>query len=91
MKKLLSLIALVLIFSSAVTGQFSLDDKALVTINGTEYNLTIPSKTIKLIKGFNIDVNKTTTLTLDFDAQKSIHSSAKDKYIMRPTIKVIQD
>ncbi len=72
--------------------QIRLDvDKALVTINGTEYNLMIPSKTIKLIKGFNIEVNKTTTLTLDFDAQKSIHSSGKDKYIMRPTIKVIQD
>jgi len=32
MKKLFSLIALVLIFSSAAIGQFSLDDKALVTI-----------------------------------------------------------
>ena len=72
--------------------QIRLDvDKALVTIDGTEYNLTIPSKTIKLTKGFNIDVNKTTTLTLDFDAQNSIHPSAKEKYIMRPTIKVIQD
>ncbi len=32
MKKLFSLIALVVIFNGAVTGQFSLDDKALVTI-----------------------------------------------------------
>ncbi len=28
-------------------------DKALVTIDGTEYDLTIPSKTVKLIKPFN--------------------------------------
>ena len=65
--------------------------EALVTINGTEYDLTIPSKTVKLVKAFNIEPNETTTLTLDFDAQESIHSAGKDKYIMRPTIKVIQE
>lgn len=66
-------------------------NEALVTINGTEYDLTIPSKTIKLVKSFNIEPNETTTLTLDFDAQESIHSAGVDKYIMRPTIKVIQE
>ena len=65
-------------------------DKALVTINGTEYNLTIPSNTVKLVKDFEIEENKTTILTLDFDAQQSIHSTGQsDKYIMRPTIIVI--
>ena len=66
-------------------------NEALVTINGTEYDLTMPSKTIKLVKGFDIEPNEITTLTLDFDAQESIHSAGKDKYIMRPTIKVIQE
>ncbi len=66
-------------------------DKALVSINGTEYDLTIPSKTVKLIKPFNIVENQTTTLTLDFDANESIKSAGKDKYVMNPTIKVIQE
>ena len=66
-------------------------DKALVTIDGTEYDLTIPSKTVKLVKPFNIVENQTTTLTLDFDAKESINSAGKDKYIMNPTIKVIQE
>lgn len=66
-------------------------DKAVVTINGTDYDLEIPSSKLKLIKPFTIEVNQTITLTLDFDAQKSIHSAGKDKYIMRPTIKVIQE
>ncbi len=66
-------------------------DKALVTIDGTEHDLKIPSKKIKLIKPFDITANQTTTITLDFDAQKSIHAAGKDKYIMRPTIKVIQE
>lgn len=66
-------------------------DQALVTINGTEYDLETPSDKIKLIKPFTIVVNQTTTLTLDFDAQESIHSTGNDKYIMQPTIKVIQE
>ncbi len=66
-------------------------NKALVTIDGTEYDLTIPSKTIKLVKPFNIVENQTTTLTLDFDAKESIKSAGKDKYVMNPTIKVIQE
>jgi len=66
-------------------------DKALVTIDGTEYDLTIPSKTVKLVKPFNIVEKQTTTLTLDFDANESIKSAGKDKYLMNPTIKVIQE
>ena len=66
-------------------------DKALVTINGTQYNLTIPSKTVKLVKSFRINESETTTLTLDFDVQKSVHKTGNDKYIMQPTIKVIQE
>ena len=66
-------------------------DSALVTIDGVDYDLKIPSKTIKLISPFSIYANKTTTLTLDFDVQESVHSSSQDKYIMNPTIKVIQE
>ena len=66
-------------------------DKALVTIDGIEYDLTTPSSKIKLTKSFTIEDNQTITLTLDFDAQESIHSAGKDKYILRPTIKVIQE
>jgi len=66
-------------------------ESALVTINGIDYDLKIPSKTVKLISPFSIYANKTTTLTLDFDVQESIHSSSQDKYIMNPTIKVIQE
>ncbi len=64
-------------------------DKALVTIDGIEYDLAIPSKTAKLIKPFDIEVNKTTTLTLDFDAEKSVVERGKTgKYNLKPTIKI---
>ena len=66
-------------------------DSAVVTIDGVEDNLKIPSGKIKLIQPFTIVANQTTTLTLDFDADKSIHATGSGKYIMRPTIKVIQE
>ncbi len=68
--------------------------EANITINNSGkiavYNLKIPSNKVKLIKSFWIYENETTILTLDFDVYESIHKAGKDKYIMRPTIKVIQ-
>lgn len=66
-------------------------DEALVTIDGVQYNLTIPSETVKLIKPFKIEANETTTLTLDFDVQKSVHDNGDGEYILKPTIKVITE
>jgi hypothetical protein len=66
-------------------------DDALVTIDGIEYKLTIPSKTIHLISPFSINKNETTTLTIDFDVHKSVHETGNGKYIMKPTIKIIQE
>ncbi len=66
-------------------------EQALVTIDGMEYDLNVPSDSIKLTKGFDIVEGETTTLTLDFDAKESVHAAGKDSYILRPTIKVIQE
>ena len=66
-------------------------DQALVTIDGIQYDMEIPSKTIKLIKPWKIENDETLILTLDFDIQKSVHQTGNDKYIFKPTIKVIQE
>ena len=63
-------------------------DKAVATIDGQEYDLTIPSRTIKLITPFTIAGGRNTILTLDFNAAESVHQTGKGKYSMRPTIKV---
>lgn len=70
-------------------------EKAIITINNSigereEYNLKIPSNKVKLIHPFWIYENETTILTLDFDIYKSVHKTGNDKYIMKPTIKVIE-
>lgn len=66
-------------------------DSALVTIDGIQYDLEIPSKTVKLIKPFKIVDDQTTTLTLDFDVQKSVKTTGNNEYYFKPTIKVIQE
>ena len=63
---------------------------AVVTINGTDHDMTIPSGEIKLVNEFDIVEGEATTLILDFDAYESVHQSG-NKYIMRPTIRIIED
>lgn len=66
--------------------------KAVVTINGTDvFNLTVPSDKIKLTKGFWIYANETTVLTLDFDVNESVHMTGSGKFMLKPTIKVIEE
>jgi len=66
-------------------------ESALVTIDGVEHSLEIPSGNIKMVKSFVIEEGKTTTLILDFDAQQSVHETGAGKYIMKPTIKVFSE
>ena len=70
-------------------------EKAVITVNESgdivEYNLTVPSGSIKLTKGFWIYEDETTVLTLDFDIHESVHKTGSDKYILKPTIKIIQE
>ena len=68
-------------------------EEANITIDDGDikvYDLKIPSNKIKLIKPFYIYEDDTTTLILDFDAKESVHKTGNNKYIMRPTIKVIE-
>ena len=66
-------------------------DQCVITVNGTEYNCTVPSGKIKLIKPFVIRANQTTTLTMDFVAQQSITEKGNHKYVFQPVIKIIQE
>lgn len=63
-------------------------DEAVATIDGAEHALKIPSGTIRLAHTFEIEAGQTTELTLDFDAEQSIHAAGR-QYMMRPVIRVI--
>jgi PKD repeat protein len=70
-------------------------EKAEITVNNSGeievHDLKIPSGNIKLTKGFWIVEDETIVLTLDFDIHESVHKTGNDKYMMKPTIKIIQE
>lgn len=54
------------------------------------FPLKVPSKELKLIYNFNIEQNKTTVLTLDFDVEKSVEKTDQG-YILKPTVKILEE
>ncbi len=70
-------------------------ESAKITINRSgereEHTLKISSNKIKLIHPFVIMENETTVLTLDFLVDQSIHETGNGKFLLKPTIKIIQE
>jgi len=64
-------------------------DSGTITVNGTEYNLAVPSGVLKLNRGFVLKPNETLKLTLDFNVEKSIIRTGSDQYKLKPVIAVI--
>jgi len=57
-------------------------------VAGAKATLTIPSGEVKLNRGFDLPANGTTTITLDFDGDKSIHQTGTGTYMMSPVIAI---
>ncbi len=64
-------------------------DSGTITVNNTEYNLTVPSGVLKLNRGFVLEPDKTLKLTLDFNVEKSIIRTGTNEYKLKPVITVI--
>jgi hypothetical protein len=56
-------------------------------VNGKDVNITIPSKTLKLVGVLKIDESMTSLATIDFVVEKSL-TRAGSKYILKPVIKL---
>jgi len=62
-------------------------ETANVTVDSVQYPLRIPSKALKIVRGFEITANETTILVLDFDVEKSVKKD-NNGYRLKPTIKL---
>ena len=63
-----------------------------VVIDGITYPLTVPSgmqSGYKLVGEFDVPEGGGVELTLDFDAARSVHLTGSNKYMLRPTVRVI--
>lgn len=56
---------------------------------GTFSEATVPSGTIHLNRQFTIEPGATTTITLDFDGDKSLKQTGNGKYMMQPVIAIM--
>ena len=68
------------------------EPKTYVKVDGKKYKLTVPSGTrsgLKLTRGFTITADEETVLYLDFDAQRSVNKTGSGKYMLKPTIKIL--
>lgn len=70
-------------------------DEATITIDGNTLPLTIPSgqqSGLKLTHGFTIESGVVTSLTLDFDAEQSLHETppGSGDWKLRPTIRIVE-
>ncbi|HKC56638.1 MAG TPA: DUF4382 domain-containing protein, partial [Vicinamibacterales bacterium] len=77
----------VIYFDNAATG-----DACAATIAapaGRSANVTIPSGEVKLNREFDVSSATTTTMTLDFDGDKSVRETGNGQFMMSPVISVV--
>jgi len=64
----------------------------VVNGDGTARKLTVPSgyqSGIKLVHGFDMVSGRTAELVLDFDAHRSVVATGSGKFLLKPTIKIV--
>lgn len=60
----------------------------------TQYELTIPSGDqtgLKLNRGFDVPAGGSADFTVDFDLRKSVHLTGTGEYILRPTLRLVDN
>lgn len=62
-------------------------ETATGVIDGKKVQLTVPSKTLKLVGVLNIEANTTSLATIDFLVEKSVHKAGM-KYLLKPVIRL---
>lgn len=70
------------------------ESNSYITINGEQYGLTIPSGSqsgLKLNRPITIAENGIATFTIDFDLRKSVHELSGNNYMLRPTLRLVDN
>lgn len=65
-----------------------------IVVSGTAYELTIPSGDqtgLKLNRGFDVPAGGSADFTIDFDLRKSVHVTGTGEYLLRPTLRMVDN
>ena len=60
-----------------------------VTYQGRDIEATVPSGTLRVVRGFDVESGMTTILTLDFDADKSVVITGTGAVQVKPVVKLL--
>lgn len=60
-----------------------------LTIEGEEYEATVPSEKFRIVKAFTVEDGVKTILTLDFDLSKSLVMTGEGKALFKPVLKLL--
>ena len=65
-----------------------IDSASVGFSDNTTEPATIPSGELKFVNSFDVVAGKTTVLTFDFDAEKSVNVTGQDKVMIKPVVKL---
>lgn len=69
-------------------------DSYIVVLGGGEFELTIPSGSetgLKLNRGFDVPSGGKADFAIDFDLRKSVHVTGTGDYMLRPTLRLVNN
>lgn len=69
--------------------RMGVDRVEVVTTAGDNYTAEVPSEKLKIVRSFDVEPGMTTTLTLDFDGEKSLILAGKGKTLFKPVVKLL--
>lgn len=70
--------------------QIRLDiSKVELTVNGKTQTAKLPSSSLKLVGNLTVTAGETTTVALDFMADKSLHLTGSGTYILTPVVRLL--
>jgi hypothetical protein len=76
-----------LFFDNAASGNAC--DATIAAPSGRSTDVTIPSGEVKLNREFDVSSSGATTITLDFDGDRSIRETGNGQFMMSPVITVV--
>lgn len=60
-----------------------------VTVNGIQLKATVPSDKLRLAGDITVEEGKKTSISLDFDAEKSIVLEGNEQVLLKPVVKLV--
>jgi len=60
-----------------------------LTTDNESYTAEVPGDKLKIVRPFTVEPDGTTSLTLDFDGEKSLIRKGKGDYMFKPTVKLL--